>query len=99
MDQHNSKEVQRHLCQLVALNGFVSDSNVPGTEKLTATWLDKGWIREPSLNISAETDLGLAPKSVPPQTLFMVKGWNRSVCGLAVLYAMFDCEELRQAGL
>ena len=83
----------------MALNGFVSDSNVPGTEKLTATWLDRSWVREPPLNISAQTDLGLGSKSVSPQTMFMVKGWNRSVCGLSVLYAMYDCPELYQAGL
>ena len=37
-------------------------------------------------------DIGADPSLACSQTLFMVKGWNRSVCCLGVLIAVFDHE-------
>lgn len=62
------------------------------------TALNKSWCTEkPDL---AEPQLlqTLAPNGeTGPQTLFLVKGWNRSVCAVAVLYATFMCKELAEA--
>ena len=34
---------------------------------------------------------------LPPQSLFMVKGWNRAVCCLCVLYAAWERQDMLQA--
>ena len=94
-----SEEVQRHLAQLVMLNGFATDANQPGTEKLCATYMERTWMAEPpAWNIKAK-DLNLPAGAMAPQSLFMVKGWNRSIAALSVLYAMWEKPELLQVGV
>ena len=39
-------------------------------------------------------DLHMAPQTSGPESLFMVKGWDRSVACLGVLYAAFDEPEI-----
>ena len=85
------------LMQLILLNGFSSSADLPGVEKLCATWVQKGWLSKETRGSKAE-DLGWSAGSLVPEQLWMVKGWNRSVCLLGCLYACFADKELLEAG-
>lgn len=49
-------------------------------------------------DINMKVDLGFDPSLAAPSKLFMVKGWNRSVCCLTTLWAMFELPGLYEAG-
>ena len=90
----HSQDVQRQLAQLIMLHGFSTNSDCPGTEKLVTTWVQHCWLSE-----GAPLDIELHPGSgdLKPHQVFCVKGWNRAVCSLACLYAMFQRAELLEA--
>ena len=89
--------MQRALCQLIMLNGLQSDPDQPGVEKFVVTEVDDRWLGQKRLHLGA-ADLGLQNPLMHPQGLFAVKGWNRSVCCLAVLRAAHELPELLQVG-
>ena len=74
---------------------MMTDANCPGTEKLVCTPMKAKWKTGNHLDFS---DLTLPDNSVQPETLFMVKGWNRATCCLAVLMAAYEFPVLYQAG-
>ena len=79
------------------LNGLQTCPDVPGTEKLVITAVDDGWLEAKRLHI-ATSELAVGSKILPPQQIFCVKGWNRSVCALLVLLAAFEMVPLMEAG-
>ncbi|CAK9083114.1 unnamed protein product, partial [Durusdinium trenchii] len=86
-------EVQHQLMQLICLNGLQTNPDCPGCERVVGTWLQKEWLQLPREEIEA-SDFNAPPEPLGPEKIFMVKGWNRSVCGLGVLYAAFKNKEL-----
>ena len=93
-----SQDLQKQLCQLILLNGFATCPDTPGGEKLCVAHLERSWLKSPPSNIKVDTDLDMDPTTLPPNALFMVKGWNRAVCCLGILYSAWTNEELFQAG-
>ena len=86
------------LCQLIAAKGMRTDPSLGGVELLTMT------APTPPL-VDTELD-NICPSEFTNQSggigthgAFAVKGWTRSLCCVAVLYACFDKPELLQAGL
>ena len=90
------EEVQHQLMQLICLNGLQTNPDCPGCERVVGTWLQKEWLQLPREEIEA-SDFNAPPEPLGPEKIFMVKGWNRSVCGLGVLYAAFKNKELLKA--
>jgi hypothetical protein len=92
-----TKDVQKQLAQLILLNGFQSCPDTPGTEKVVCSFVERSWLVDKPLNISAARDMGLDQEMLNPQSLFYVKGWNRSLCCLAVLFSMYEDPTLLEA--
>ncbi|CAL1168291.1 unnamed protein product [Cladocopium goreaui] len=85
-------EVQHYLAQLVLLNGFQTDPNKPGNEKIVGCSVRTEWLyNKPTTIASSQIGEGSLAN---PGTLFLVKGWNRSLCCLGVLMACFQKPEL-----
>ena len=76
----------------MALNGLCTDPNVAGTEKIVVTKLDDQWLSNPRVFLSA-ADIGVERGLLPPESCFMVKGWNRGVCAIIVMMAMTELVE------
>lgn len=76
---------------------FLSDANLPGVEKLAISSLRPDAGIQPSHVVSCE-DIGIDARFVPPHGVMMVKGWARSVAAVTVMLAMYENEELREAG-
>ena len=93
---NHPEEVVRLLTQLMVLKGFLSCPDLPGCEKLCVTPVQKNWLKEPPHVVTC-ADLGIDPLLLPPSQAFMVKGWNRAICGLIVMLATYECEQLREA--
>ena len=87
------------LAQLILLNGMQTSPDLPGGEKLCGTYVDRSWLANPLRDLKPDHDLGMDPASLAPEQIFMVKGFNRSVCCLGVLYACYSNNELLEAGL
>lgn len=89
-----SKDVQHSLAQLLCLNGMMTDSNQPGVERIVCSKMKSSWRTGPPspLDINEHFD-----SDVCPQQVFMVKGWNRSVCCLAVLLATYESTAMLEA--
>ena len=80
------------------LNGLQTNPDIPGTEKLVIIGVQDKWLLEPRVFISCN-DFDVEEKGlVPPQSIFCVKGWNRSICALLVLLAAFELAPLMEAG-
>lgn len=92
----NPEEIVRLLTQLMLLKGFLSCPDLPGCEKLCVTPVQKNWLKDPQQILTC-ADLGIDPLLLGPGQAFMVKGWNRAVCGLIVMLATYEWEQLRQA--
>ena len=91
-----TEEIQHQLCQLQLLNGFQSDPNKPGVEKLVGCLVQASWLFKPAPKLTA-ADLS-DPGVAGPGQLFVVKGWNRSICAVGILYACYQQPELLQEG-
>ena len=76
------------------MNGLMTDANQPGVEKLVVTAMKSSWKTSSGLDFS---DFKLS--KVSPDFFFMVKGWNRSVCALAVLWACYQDQGMFEARL
>ena len=92
-----AQDVQKQLSQLILLNGMQTCADIPGCEKLCTTYATASWLSEPMQIFGPVQDLQMPAETLPPQTVFAVKGWNRSVSCLMVLYAAWDSPELLQA--
>ena len=86
--------MQHALAQLICLNGMMTNADCPGVEKVVCTAMKPSWTttKGPDLN-----DLQLPDNEVPPCSLFMVKGWNRAVCCMALLMAAYEHPVLYEA--
>ena len=93
-----TEEVQHQLMQLVALNGFQTNPDVPGCERMVGTWLQREWLSAGREVVPASEIANCCANLLDAEQLFMVKGWNRSVCALGVMYMCYCNEELLQAG-
>ena len=91
-----TEEVQRLLSQLMMLNGLATHPDLPGTEKLVVTTVDEKWLKSPRVFVSPK-DFDAPKGLLPPETCFMVKGWNRGVCALLCMMAVWELETLREA--
>ena len=90
------KDVQHSLCQMILLNGVLTDANLPGVEKVCVTMVHSSWLEVPMHKVSKE-DIGYEGDLAGPGCTFMVKGWNRSVSFLAVCLAGFMDSSLIEA--
>ena len=87
-----SEEVQQSLMQLVMLNGFQSNPNRPGCEKLVMCQVQHRWLFKAATLVKS-ADMG-QPGVAQPGSLFCVKGWNRCLACLGVLFAMYSKPEI-----
>ncbi|CAJ1361676.1 unnamed protein product, partial [Effrenium voratum] len=85
------------LSQLVLVNGFLSDANLPGVEKLCCTAPRARWLTSP-LNTVKPVEFGAGSNLLDGGAVFLVKGWSRSVCALAIMFASYEEPQLLQAG-
>lgn len=92
-----TKDVALMLCQLILANGFATDADIPGTEKLCVTMARPKWLITPLHDLTA-SDIGAKGDLLAPGCVFAVKGWSRSVCCLAILMAAFEDADLLEAG-
>ena len=88
--------MQHQLSQLITLNGFQTNPDVPGCERAVCTWMQKSWLNSGATRNDV-SDAVVVPDLLGPQNIFMVKGWNRSVCALGVLFAAYQNEDLLKA--
>ena len=91
-----AEEVQHQLCQLQLLNGFQTDPNKPGVEKVVGCLVQGSWLFKPATQLTA-ADLS-DPMIAGPGQLFVVKGWNRSLCAVGILFACYQEPEILQEG-
>ena len=70
-----TKEVQHALAQVIMLNGFQSDPNKPGVEKLVACPTQSTWLYKAASTIKSAEIQGNAGL-LDPGRVFLVKGWN-----------------------
>ncbi|CAL1141604.1 unnamed protein product [Cladocopium goreaui] len=91
------EDTQHSLAQLILLNGFLTDPNTPGVEKIVACPMLNAWLAAPVAAVKA-IDFGAASDMMDPGYVFLVKGWNRCVSMMTVLYACFDKAELLSFG-
>lgn len=95
MSSWEAKDVLHGLSQLIALHGFNTDAtNMAGVERLVVTSVQDAWLEKKRCSISS-SDLE-QPNLIDPQTVFVAKGFNRSVSALLVLLAAYESEELRE---
>lgn len=73
-----------------------TNPDTPGVEKVCCTSVIPDWLTGKKTTFTIE-DLGLEGL-LPPQKVFMVKGWNRSVCMLGVLLAAFETPAILEVG-
>lgn len=91
-----AQEVQRLLAQLIAHKGFVTNPDTPGAEKLCVAAVSDAWLLSPRAKFDpVDGDCSL----LEPQCTFVVKGFNRASCALAVLRCAFECPDFLEAGL
>ncbi|CAK9043568.1 FO synthase subunit 1 [Durusdinium trenchii] len=76
------------LIQLVLTQGFRTDPNEGGVEKLTVTQPNKAWLDAPYKELPQ-----LVEGTLPPFSVAFVKGWRRSLSILIV------CEGIRSLGI
>ncbi|CAK9110877.1 FO synthase subunit 1, partial [Durusdinium trenchii] len=80
-------EVLKALALNMMFRGCVSDPNEPGCEKfVVATINDDKWLRDPRAHISS-LEIGAERDLLNPNSVFAVKGWNRSLAALLCLRA------------
>lgn len=93
--------MQKLLCQLIALNGFATNADIPGCEKLVVTGLQRAWLSSSPLLLSAadvsSATIAVNPLLLSPQMCYMVKGWNRASCCLLVLLAAMEMAPFLEA--
>lgn len=73
-----AEEVQKCLCQLIGVNTFLSNPDVPGGEKLVVCEVDEKWISKRRIWIAAaELDVDAQSATLlAPQSVFCAKGFN-----------------------
>lgn len=86
------------LCQLIAVRGMRTDPSLGGVELLTMTAPTPPLVDTELDNVCPSKFTSLSG-GVGTHGVFAVKGWTRSLCCVAVLYAFFDKPELFQARL
>lgn len=74
-----------------------TNANLPGVEKVVLCEVQRSWLQLDPMDLRAD-ELG-HPTLLGPGKVFTVKGWNRSVCFLTVLYACWKCPGLLEASL
>eukprot|EP00435_Cladocopium_sp_Y103_P038864 s3343_g10.t1 len=100
--QRLTQDVQRSLAMLILLNGLKTDPSQPGVEKMVITEVNDKWLVENRMRISS-SDLEFAGGDkqlgdmLSPQVVFAVKGWNRSICAIAVLMAIYEMPQMLEA--
>lgn len=84
--------------QLIALNGFASDpDSAAGVEKLCICAMRPEWLTQKPQYTQEEQDALSGTGTARARSFFMVKGWNRAICGLGVLYACWQSSDILQA--
>ena len=68
-----------------------------GVEKLCVCAVRREWLTEKPLYTQEEQDALGGTGTARARSFFMVKGWNRAVCGLGLLYACFQSSDILQA--
>ena len=79
------------------MNGFTTDTDLPGGEKLVLASVEDKWLTSKRV-IVASAECGADSSLLPPQHVFTVKGFNRSVSALLVLLACSEYPPLMEAG-
>lgn len=78
------------------LQGFASDPNQPGCEKVVATNVNDKWLDAPRVYLSI-SDIDVGDNFLAPSSVFMVKGWNRVVCATLCMLATYELVPLQEA--
>ena len=73
------------------LNGIQTNADLPGVEKLVAAKSEAAWMVDAPRVLPA-SEMGMDGKLVGTEQIFMIKGWNRSVVAIGILFAIF-CHE------
>ena len=75
---------------------FKSDPNIPGTEKLVVARLNDAIGPRPCSIPTAEV-APATPDLLGPMSVFLVKGWSRSVCAVGVLLHAYEDPQVLEA--
>ena len=94
----SNQEVQKCLAQLIGMNSFLSNPDIPGTEKLVICGSDDRWLSNQRIYLSPREIGDLHGNLLAPQSVFAVKGFNRSTCALLVILACYELVPLMEAG-
>ena len=73
------------------LNGVQTNPDLPGVEKMVTAKAQTQWMADAARVIPA-AEMAMDAKLVGTEQIFMIKGWNRSVVAIGILYAIF-CHE------
>ena len=84
--------------QLMCHQGFKSDPNLAGVEKLCVTLVQESWLQKPRTFFSP-ADFDANKDLVGVGHIFVAKGWNRSVCALVCLLACSEYPPLMEASM
>lgn len=88
------------LSELILLNGMQTNSNNPGTERLTVSALRPDFGFKPDIPLSVD-DMGTGVKHcdgcVEPHGVFLVKGWTRCYAMNVVLLFLFETPDKLKA--
>ena len=87
------EDVQKMLALNMMHRGFLSDPNLPGTEKLVVAAVNPKWLKEERMRICA-ADFGATKELLAPQVTFTAKGMNRAVSGLLCLMAAYELQDV-----
>ena len=94
------EEQQHAIRPCILLNSFQTNPDLPGVEKLCGCLVDAKWLSQGNPMSMPLADIGCEDDNLAGiQRLFMVKGWNRSICMLGILLAAWEDEEILQARL
>ena len=87
--------MQHALAQVVLLNGFQSNPNKPGVEKLVVCQVQQAWLFKKPTSLSS-ADVQSNGALANPGRTFLVKGFNRCTCMMTILYACFNDKNILQ---
>ena len=78
---------------------FLSDSNVPGVEKLAVCGRFGESASDKRIWSLTSSSLGAATDLAPPMCVFNIKGWSRTLAAVAILRCAYENEEFMKASI
>lgn len=86
--------MHRQLCELIVMEGFLSNPNDVAVEKVQVAALQPQYGCKPQFSFDP---MASCPNLLPPHSCFLVKGWTRTVCLTTVLLCGYEHEDFWKA--